>query len=403
MKYLSKSAAFVLLAAGLAGCASNGGDNAAAPSASSSASAATASASASPSASAAVSASASPIRAEDIRLDIDRTSYTLKQWKMDGSHTTSSSGKLLIGDKPVAHAVIHVGDSKRDIATEDDGSFDMLVDQSLLAEIPVRVVSLDQATVNGQPIGKDAAERLLSVSTSISVYYPIETTKVVPSAKDPSQVEVHARVVGNDGDVVSFFQIDKYRIGGIVKDAEGHPIKDAIVWIDRDEGEGFAKSTPTDENGRYYMYYLPENDEGTNLTVTTDNGKKRYTLPKGKVFYIPDETSVDINITLPKEGTEIVDKPPTLVSVTSPGAMYTGILVGLNVPQGVNYTVTIPDKEGNFVLTVPKDVWETHPSFFETKMTKFVEDRELSWGDTLPSSFLEPGANDPKNISASQA
>lgn len=402
MKHLPKSAAFVLLAAGLAGCASNG-DNAAAPPASSSASAATASASASASASAAVSASASPIRAEDIHLDIDRTSYTLKQWKMDGSHTTSSTGKLLIGDKPVAHAVIHVGDSKRDIVTGEDGSFDMLVDQSLLAEIPVRVVSLDQATVGGQPIGKDAADQLLSVSTYISVYYPIETTKVVPSAKDPNQVEVHARVVSNDGDVVSFFQIDKYRIGGIVKDADGHPLKDAIVWIDRDEGEGFAKSTPTDENGRYYMYYLPEDDEGTNLTVTTDNGKKRYTLPKGKVFYIPDETSVDINITLPKEGTEIVDKPPTLVSVTSPGAMYTGILVGLNVPQGLDYTVTIPDKEGNFVLTVPKEAWEKRPTFFETKMTKFVEDRELSWGDTLPSSFLEPGANDPKNISVDEA
>lgn len=392
MKFLSKSAVFVLLAAGLAGCAED--NNSASPSPSS----------ASPSSSVASTASESAAAVKgDIHLDIDQTSYTLKQWKDDGSHTVSSKGKLLIGDQPVAHAIIHVGDSKRDIETAEDGSFEMLVDQSLLSQVPVHVVSIDKATVGGQPIAKDTADELLAATTYINVYYPIETTKVEPSAKDPSQVEVHGRVVSQQGDIVSFFQIDKYRIGGIVKDADGNPVKDAVVWIDRDEGEGFAKSTPTDENGRYYMYYLPEDDEGTNLTVTTDNATKRYTLPKGRVFYIPDHTSVDINITLPKEGTEIVDKPPTLVAQTSPGAMYTGILVGLNVPSDVAYTATIPDKDGNFVITLPKSEWEKNPTFFETKMTKFVEDRDLTWGDTLPSRFIEPGANDPKDIVPNQA
>lgn len=395
MKILSKSAVFVLLAAGLAAC-SNHNDNAASPSSPSSAAP-----SASPSASSSVSAAPA---SGDVHLDIDQTTYTLKQWKQDGSHTADSQGKLLIGNQPVAHAIIHVGDSKHDIETADDGSFTMTVDQSLLASIPVRVVSLDQATVGGQPMAQSTAEQVLSATTYINVYYPIETTKVVPSAKDPSQVEVHGRVVSQPGDKISFFQIDKYRVGGIVKDADGHPVKDAIVWLDRDGGEGFAKSTPTDDTGRYYLYYLPEEDEGTNLTVTTDNGSKRYTLPKGRVYYIPDHTSVDINITLPKEGTEIVDKPPTLVSVTEPGAMYTGILVGLNVSPDVKYDVTIPDKEGNFVITVPKSEWEKNPTFFETKMTKFVEGTHiLTWGDTLPSSFIEPGANDPKNIVPEQA
>lgn len=390
MKSLSKLAVFVLLAAGLAAC-SNNNDNAASPSSSSSATPSASSAASAPVSAAAVSG--------DVHLDIDQTSYTLKQWKNDGSHNADAKGKLLIGDQPVAHAIIHVGDSKHDIETADDGSFVMTVDQSLLSSIPVRVVSLDKATVGGQPISQQTAEQALSATTYINVYYPIETTEVAPSAKDPSQVEVHGRVVSQPGDKVSFFQIDKYRVGGIVKAADGNPVKDAIVWLDRDGGEGFAKSTPTDEAGRYYLYYLPEEDEGTNLTVTTDNGSTRYTLPKGRVYHIPDHTSVDINITLPKEGTEIVDKPPTLVSITEPGAMYTGILVGLNVPAGVNYTATIPDKEGNFVITVPKSEWEKNPTFFETKMTKYVEGTHiLTWGDELQSSFIEPGANDPKNI-----
>lgn len=398
MKILSKSAVLVLLAAGLAAC-SNNNENAV----SSSSPSATPSASASSSASASATASTAAVSG-DVHLNIDHTSYTLKQWKQDGSHTADSKGKLLIGDQPVAHAIIHVGDSKHDIETSDDGSFGIIVDQSLLSQTPVRVVSLDKATVGGQPITGAAADQLLSTTTYINVYYPIETTKVVTSAKDANQVEVHGRVVSQPGDKISFFQIDKYRVGGTVKDADGHPLKDAIVWLDRDEGEGFAKSTPTDDEGRYYLYYLPEEDEGTNLTVTTENGSKRYTLPQGRVYHIPDHTSVDINITLPKEGTEIVDKPPTLVSVTEPGAMYTGVLVGLNLPAGVDYTVTIPDQDGNFVITVPKSEWEKSPTFFETKMTKYVEGQHiLTWGDELPSSFIEPGANDPKNIVPEQA
>ena len=385
-KYLSGTAAAVLLASALAGCSNN--DNSASPSVTQVPSASAPSASA-------------PIEAAnaDVKLLVDQTSYSLMQWKMDNSHAVANGGKLLIGDKPVVGAVLHVGDSKRDIVTGEDGSFSMLIDQSLLAEVPVRVVSLDNATVGGQPLGADLAGKLLETSTYISVYYPIKTTKVQASPKDPNLVEVYGQVQGQPGDELSFFQIDKFRIGGIVKDPQGKPVKNAVVWIDRDEGEGFGKSTPTDDQGRYYLYYLPESDEGTNMTVVTEDNT-RYTLPEGKVFHIPDDTSVDINVTLPSEGTEIVDKPPTLVAVTSPGAMYTGILVGLNLPADVPYEVTIPNKDGTFKITLPKESWDRHPSFFETKLTKFVEDRELEEGDTLPSSFFQPGANDPKNIVA---
>ncbi|MBB6671017.1 carboxypeptidase-like regulatory domain-containing protein [Cohnella nanjingensis] len=380
MRSISKTAVLALLAAGLAGCTGQS-NNQASPSASPSASA---------------TATASQMQGQEARLDIEQTTFSLKQWKVDGSHNTSVKGKFMIGDQPVANAVLHAGTSKKNIVTGDDGSFELLVDQSLLSDTPVRVVSLDEAKVGGQPLNADAANQVKDTSTYISVYYPIEVSEVKASASDANQVEVHGQIKSGKDDLVSFFQIDKYRIGGKVIDADGNPVKDAVVWIDRDEGEGFAKSTPTDENGNYQLFYLPE-DEETNLTVTI--GTKRYTLPENKVYIIPEDTSVEINITLPKEGTVIDDKPPTLVSKTSKGAMYTGVLAGLNVPEDVKYTVTIPDKEGHFVLTVPKAAWDQHPSFFETKMTKFVDqDDELAWGDTLPSSFVQPGANDPKNI-----
>ena len=57
------------------------------------------------------------------------------------------------------------------------------------------------------------------------------------------------------------------------------------------------------------MYYWPEEAE-TNLTVVV--GTKRYTLPKNKVYILPRNTSVNIDITLPREGTVIDDKPAVL-------------------------------------------------------------------------------------------
>ena len=46
-----------------------------------------------------------------------------------------------------------------------------------------------------------------------------------------------------------------------LKDAEGKPVQGATVNLRRDGVEGFSMSTPSDNNGKYTMYYLPEEDE----------------------------------------------------------------------------------------------------------------------------------------------
>lgn len=332
----------------------------------------------------------------DVQLQLDRTELPVRQWRSDGSHLREMTGRLLIDGQPVAGAVLHAGTSSYAITTDKDGTFRWHVDQSLLSGVDVRVFSLDQATIGGQPVRPDQAERLLKASVPLSVYYPIQVTKVQSVGGGADEVEVHARIVSAKGDAISFFEADKYRIGGTVKDAEGRPVRNAVVWIDRDNGEGFGKSTPTDARGEYQIFYLPEDKEGTNLSVVV--GATRYTLPANKVLFIPKDTSVTINITLPKDGTVMSDKPPGLTCMTSPGTMYRGVLAGLNVPADVPYSVTIPDDEGNFTVKVAKEVWERHPSFFETNLSKFVEDRKLKAGDSLPSGFLERGANDPKDI-----
>lgn len=332
----------------------------------------------------------------DIRIELTQTDFKLVPWSWNGSHLITVNGRLLAGGLPVENAVVRSDYGKKKIATDRDGRFQVMIDRSLLADTAVRVISADEAKVSGKPLDKRTTERLLAAAVHYRVFYPIEVSKVEPSAGDRRLVNVHARIVAGGERAVSFFQVDKYRINGKVRDADGNPVKDAVVWLDRDEGEGFAKSTPADENGEYQLFYLPEDVE-TNLTVTI--GKKRYTLPKGKVMYIPRDTSVSIDITLPREGTVIDDKPPSLVCRTAKGAMYTGIIAGIDVPDGTSYTVTIPDREGRFVLTVPKEVWDRNPTFFETHLTKFVDQEEvLKPGDVLPAGFVTPSSRDPKNI-----
>ncbi|MHA6485203.1 carboxypeptidase-like regulatory domain-containing protein [Paenibacillus sp. strain BS8-2] len=335
-------------------------------------------------------------RTNDIgaRLELEQSSFAVKAWRHDSSHLAAVKGRLTLGDRPVAGALLQTDSNGRSIQTGEDGTFELLVDRSLIAMKHLRVISLEGASIDSKPIGNEETASIRSISSSISIFHPIEVSKVVPSAEDASKVMVHARITSNSGDIISYFQADKYRIAGQLRDADGNPVKDAIVWIDRDQGEGFAKSTPTDKEGRYEMMYWPE-AEDTNLTVIV--GTRRYTLPEGKVFSLPRNTSVDIEIQLPREGLVIDDKPPYLVGTTTKGATYSGLLAGLDVPLGTSYSVTIPDELGRFVLTVHKEVWDKHPLFIEMKLKKFIEQANiLKAGDELPGEYLQPKSTDPK-------
>ncbi|WP_168122877.1 carboxypeptidase-like regulatory domain-containing protein [Paenibacillus sp. HB172176] len=327
-------------------------------------------------------------------IELEQTTLTVKAWRNDGSHLMAIKGKLSYEEHPVANALLVTEPAGKSILTDKEGVFELIVDRSLITRKPVRVASLDEARIDGEPVTEEAAELLLAVSDAISVYHPIEVTKVEPLLSDGSRVKVHARIMSESEDRISYFRADKYRIAGSVEDADGKPVKNAIVWIDRDQGEGFAKSTPTDEFGNYEMYYWPE-EEDTNLTVIA--GTRQYALPAGKVLILPRHTSVNIRIRLPRAGSIIEDKPPMLICTTSKGATYSGLMAGLDVPAGTPYSLTIPDEAGRFVLTVPKDAWEKGPLFFETLLTKFVErDKVLKAGDELPVDFVQGKEHDPR-------
>ncbi|WP_276354237.1 carboxypeptidase-like regulatory domain-containing protein [Cohnella caldifontis] len=339
-------------------------------------------------------ASAAPTAAK-VSLSLDQATLSVQTWKMDNSHMMSVKGKVQADGQPVSGVEVNLAD-KRSVTTGEDGAFEFRVDRSIPQSIPIRVKSADKASVAGKPLDDSTKSALLAAESFVQVYHPIQITEVKAAPGDPDSVEVHARAVMGEGEEFPTTKLANYAIKGTVKDAGGNPVKGAEVSFYREHGEGWAKSAPSDENGAYMFYTSPEEDEDATFQVFV--GDTKYTLPENRVYHFPEDTSSQVDITLPAEGTVIVDKPPTLVSQKTEGAVYWSQMYGLSVGEGVSYTITLPDKDGSFVVTVPKSVWDQSPTFYETRYSRFLID-PIAPGDPVSSADIPaPQPGDPQQI-----
>lgn len=336
-----------------------------------------------------------------VSLELEQNMFSYESWKMDSSHQKLTKGKLSVNDKPVEGAVIQVS-NKRKTTTDANGEFSILLDTNIIERDIVHVSSLDEATVNGKALTKELKKDLLALEQELMVYFPIKTDKVEENKEDNRLVDVFARAVLNEGEEFPKFGVEKFPIIGTIKDSNGNPVEGATVNIRRDGVEGFSMSDPSNENGEYAMYYIPEDDENHYLNVYVPSKNITYTLPEGKAFLFPDDFGIKLDIVLPEEGTIIKDEPPTLVATDAKGALYKGVLIGLKSPDNVNYSITVPQRDGTFVVTLPKDAWEKNPSFYEINFRGYSE-QEINLGDPLTSDFIPlPEENEPNQIKASQ-
>ncbi|RIE03685.1 carboxypeptidase-like regulatory domain-containing protein [Cohnella faecalis] len=317
-----------------------------------------------------------------VSIAIDQSALAVQSWKMDNSHVVPVAGKVLSDGQPVSGVEVNLA-GKRNVTTSEDGSFEFMVDRSIPQTLSVSVTSAEQAAIAGKSVGQSAKTALLAAKSSVDIYYPVQVVDVKASANDPEAVEVHARAVVEEGQDFPVTALYNYAIRGTVKAADGSPVKDAIVSFVRDNGEGWSRSEPSNDKGEYVLYYSPEEDEDLSLNVHV--GETKYSLPENRVYRFPEDTSVQTDITLPAEGNIITDKPPTLVSQAAEGAVYWSVMIGVNADSP--YTVTLPDKDGSFVLTISKKAWEQAPSFFETRVSRFLL-KPIAAGDTVSSADI---------------
>jgi hypothetical protein len=331
--------------------------------------------------------------AENVSLEINHSDFTFMNWEIDFSHEQPVVGKITADGDPVEGVIVQVG-KKLKLQTNEKGEFSVKINRNVLEDKTFHVIDVKEAKVKGRLLSENTKKSLLSLEKEVVVHYPIVIDKVEVNAKDNTLVDVSGHAVLNRDKNYPTFTVDKYKVGGTVKDADGNPLKGAVVNLRRDGVEGFSMSEPSNEKGEFTMYYLPDDEENHYFFV--HYGRTDYTLPPRKVYVFPDEISVNIDITLPKEGTIIDDKPPTLVTTQAKGALYKGTLIGVNVD--VPYTISIPNAKGEFVLTLPKKEWENNPTFFETRYNEFLLEPKKS-GDTISSDFItKPKENEPRMI-----
>ena len=332
-------------------------------------------------------------------LKLEATDITVSEWKYDSSHLESVKGKITVDGKPVENAEVQISD-KRTMNTDQNGEFKVLISRNTLAEHRIYVANADEAKIDGKVVDKQTKKSLLSLEQNIVVNYPIEIEKVEENKDDSNLVDVYGKAILAEDQEFPNFTVSKYRISGTLKDAAGNPIEGATVNFRRDGVEGFTMSNPSDKDGYYQMYYLPEDEENHYMNVLYKD--VYYTLPDERAYLFPEDISINIDITLPEEGTFIKDEPPTLVSKTAKGALYVGTFIGVNIDENVKYTLTIPKTDGTFKLTLPKEEWDKNPTFFETKQYIFLEDPKHA-GDLVDSDFISDlKETDPNEIVATQ-
>ncbi|MGX9134228.1 carboxypeptidase-like regulatory domain-containing protein [Rummeliibacillus sp. JY-2-4R] len=332
---------------------------------------------------------------QKVSFKLEKHNFTYTSWKMDGSHTEHVKGKLLAGDKPIYGAALQITD-KRIVNTDKNGEISFLINKNKLAQNTLKVVNVNEAKIDGEKVNVEMKKSLLKIEDQILVYYPITINKIEENKENKALVDVYAQANLHENEKYPSFVIDKYKISGTIKDYNGKPLKGATANLRRDGVEGFTMSYPSNAKGEFYMYYLPEDEEAHFLNVVYKG--KTYTLPDHKAYFFPEDKGVTIDIALPKYGTIIQDKPPTLVTKIVPGALYKATIIGVNSKE--KYKVTIPKEDGTFILTLKKSEWAKNPTFFETRYSEFLLNKKKS-GDTLTSDEIQPpNIEEPNHIRA---
>ncbi|MBE3557507.1 MAG: carboxypeptidase regulatory-like domain-containing protein [Firmicutes bacterium] len=326
-----------------------------------------------------VACSHSPSATDAPTLTVTPTQFAVVPWSATGSQQSTATGTLTAGGHPLSGQTV-LAQNGQHLTTDKDGHFTFLVDRSKLAHLTFATLT---------PNGQDGAH------ASVNVAYPIVIEQIVQNA---NQVEVHGRLEDANGNPPPVFRIANYRVSGTVHDASGKPVKGAIVSLVADSGEQWSKSKPTDAAGGYTLFFTP--DEQTILRVQV--GTTQYTLPPGRVFDFPENSSLAVEIKLPATGTTIHDQSGDLKGRTTLGAVYTGVAVGVLDGQGHPYYATAPTADGSFTLTLPSALWQSGKlSWFEREIDAFATD-PIQPGQPLPASWRtqKPKATDPQGMSA---
>ncbi len=324
------------------------------------------------------SAAATPGRAGSARIVLPGA-VQIQAWDPNTSNTQDVQGRVTLAGKPVSGVAVRV-DGWVAPVTDRDGLFTYPADNTMPARHVVSVASVTGASVDGRKLTQGEQNDLEAAKGGVSVGYSISH---ISTRSGPEGTVILSGQIGyGKGLAPHPVQLYSYELTGTVTDANGTPVKGAIVTTRTGDHKFWTFSAPTGANGRYTSFLVAADQEGDNpvpMAVAVSVGANAYTEPVTDTVNFPALQSSRLDIQLPTSpGATLVKS--SLNPQAIPGATYRGLLVGVVAgKRGVVKPVraTWPDASGRFVLVLPASArgqvarfWESQRQYFSTRAAK---------------------------------
>jgi hypothetical protein len=329
-------------------------------------------------ATAAQSASAAGASTPDAALAhvIAPTNLAVQAWDPNTSNTQPLVGHVSFAGQPVRGAVVSIGGWAA-TATNRMGEFTYPVDVSLAGRHVATITNVSRARINGKSLTDAESQALLGRSTGISVGYSV--TGVSAHVAPNGNVVLSGHLSYGPGNLAPpTVALYSYLLQGKITDANGNSVAGAVVTTRTNDRKYWTQSRPTAASGSYASFLVAADQEGDNpvpMQVGVAVGNVAYAEPIGDQVNFARLKSAVLNIQLP--ATPGGPLPlSTLNPQPIPGAIYTGLLVGVVGGNGGvvrPVSASWPDRKGYFRLVLPSSArgqtvifWEDQRQFFST-------------------------------------
>jgi len=308
----------------------------------------------------------------EVDFGLDQPLIPVTIWDRGGDNQFTINGRLTLDGDPVGGARVGLDAYTLPTPTTDDGTFTLRGDRTVLSRLRLHVADASGATAGGMAADGDA---LSATETVIETAFPIVLDSNTPVAAGAT---VTGKVTFADGAAPApQVVLWGYQLTGTVTDASGTPVSGAHVSVSDDEGETWAVSGQTVDDGVYSLRFYPLEDGEISVRISLGSDLLSSAAPIG--FAANTSAHLDL-VAMTSDGMVMGTGPDGAFAVEPiPGAEYVGYLVGIAVDDvPVTGVTTWPNANGAFSVTLPDPLPAGDLSFFQARLRFLTAERVVS-------------------------
>lgn len=332
----------------------------------------------------------------DVDFGLDQSLIPIDVWDQGGANQFRVQGRLTLRGQPVAGARIALDAYVSPTATGDDGTFGLSGDKTVLSRLRVHVGDASGAAVGGSAVSADDQQALSSAETAIETAFPI---MVDPRSTVAPGGTINGRITFSDmTSPAPKVALWGYELRGTLFDEAGKPLANAYASVSDDEGETWAVSPVTADDGAYRLRFFPI--AGTDFYVRISAGDTFVGSGEALAFQENSSAQLDL-VAATSSGTVRGTGTGGAFEIKQiAGAEYIGQIVGLAVGDTpINAMVTWPDENGGFAITLPDPLPQGKLGFFETRLRFFTAETVQPGAPVAADIILSPlDVRAPRNL-----